>query len=101
MVAPTRVIHSIICCRVLLNLRQAAVWRGGLTGVSTGMVFAVIPGQQTNEAETNQLETYSTGSDEENPRRQEDGLLLCDGHYTVGGAEGRFGGGADMDPLVH
>jgi len=75
MVTPTRVIHSIICCRILLNLRQAAVCGGNLTGVSTGLVFAVVPGQQTNRAETIQLEAYGARSAEEDPRRQED--VLC------------------------
>ena len=87
MVAPTRVIHSIICCRILLNLRQAAVFGGTSVGASTGLVFAIAPGQQTNQAEMIQLETYSTRSDEEDPRRQEDGLLLRDGHCAVGGVE--------------
>ena len=87
MVAPTRVIHSIICCRILLNLRQAAVWGNGLTGLSTGIVFATAHGQQTNQAETVQLEANATRGDEEDPHLQEDGLLLYGGHHPIGGAE--------------
>jgi len=101
MVAPIRVVHSIICCRILLNLRRAAVWEDGLTGVSTGMVFATVHGQRTNQAETAQLEPHTTRGDEEDPHRQEERDLFRDGQYPVGGVEGRFGCGADMDSLVH
>jgi len=87
MVAPTRVIHSIICCRILLNLRRAAVCGDGLTEASTGMVFATVHGQQTNQAETVQFEEYTTRGDEEGPRRLEDELLPRDGHHPGGGTE--------------
>ena len=72
MAASTRVLHSIVCCRILLNLRQAASTRSTETGVSTGLAFATSPGQQTNQADTVQLETYGTGTDEEGPRRRAD-----------------------------
>lgn len=63
--ASTRVFHSIICCRILLNLKQAMSTKGSLTEVSTGLAFASSVGQQTNQQETIQLEGYETQSHEE------------------------------------
>jgi len=56
----TRVAHSIICCRILLNLKQAVTPRGTLTEVSTGLAFADSVGRQTNQPETILLETCGT-----------------------------------------
>ena len=75
MAASTRVLHSIVCCRILLNLRQAASTRSTTTEVSTGLAFATSPIQQTNPAETVQLEAYGVG-DEEDSRRQAGGSSL-------------------------
>jgi len=51
------------------------------------MVFATVDGQQTNQAEAAQLEAYTTRGNEEDFRRQEDGLLPRDGLHPVGGGE--------------
>jgi hypothetical protein len=72
MAASTRVLHSIVCCRILLNLRRAASTRSDSTELSTGLAFATSPEQQTNQAETTQLETHGMGGDEEDPRRRAD-----------------------------
>ena len=61
--------------------------RGGLTGVSTGTVFANVHVQKTNQAEAVQLEVYTTRGDEEDPRQQEEGALFRGGHHPVGGGE--------------
>lgn len=64
--ASTRVMHSIISCRILLNLKEATAPEGGsLAEVSTGLAFAHSIGQQTNQPETIRLEGYQTGSREE------------------------------------
>jgi hypothetical protein len=67
----TRVSHSIICCRILLNLKQAATPENTSTGVSTGLAFRTSPGEQTNQAETVQLEARGSWDDEGN---QEGGM---------------------------
>ena len=80
----TRAVYSIICCRILLNLRQAAEWRGDLPDVAvSGIVFAAAPGQQTNKTETSQLEASGTRSDEEGHRLQTDGILLEERHRPM------------------
>ena len=86
MAASTRVLHSIVCCRILLNLRQAAGRRGSVPEMSTGLAFATAPGQQTNHAETIRLETYGTRSDEENSRWEADASRISsqDTHQPVG-----------------
>lgn len=63
--ASTRVLHSIVSCRILLNLKQAMDSRGTLTEVSTGLVFARSIGQQTGQPETNQLDGYEMRSHQE------------------------------------
>jgi hypothetical protein len=54
--------------------------------MSTGMAFATAPGQQTNQAETVPREAHGMRSDED-PRRQADGILLCDRHHSAGEVE--------------
>lgn len=80
MAASARVVHSIICCRILLNLKRAASPRNtsAEAEVSTGLAFATSPGQQTNQTETIGLETVGTRrqSDEEDSRRQADGDVI-------------------------
>jgi hypothetical protein len=83
MAAPVRVVHSIVCCRILLNLRRAAAWKGGSTEASHIIAFATALEQQTNQAETIRHETYDTWSDEEDPHRQVDGISTWDRHCTV------------------
>ena len=73
MVALSRVVHSIICCRILLNLRQAATPRGPSTILeSISLQFATPPEQETNQVETIQLETYGARGDGMNSRQQVD-----------------------------
>ena len=58
-----------ICCRILLNLKQAADWRGDLPEPqSTGIVFAAAPRQQTNRTEMSRLEASGTRSDADGHR---------------------------------
>jgi len=72
-VASSRVVHSIVCCRILLNLRQAATPRGPSTILeSISLQFAVAPEQETNQVEAIQLETRGMRDDEENYRQQAD-----------------------------
>lgn len=83
MAASIRVLHSIVCCRILLNLRRAASVRSTSTQVSTGLAFATSPAQQTNQAgadqtETIGLETYGARTDEEDPRRRADGYIVAE-----------------------
>lgn len=59
--------HSIVCCRIILNLRQAASHRNDSTTVPAGLVFATSPGQQTDQADTMQLEAFGVRSGEEDP----------------------------------
>jgi len=66
MFAFSRVVHSIVCCRILLNLRRAASPRDGLAVIrTTGLVFAAAPEPETNQADTAQLGGYDVGSCEE------------------------------------
>ena len=84
----TRVVHSIVCCRILLNLKQAAEWRGDMPDVpASGIVFAAGPGQQTNQIEMSRLEASGTRSDEEGHRLQAGEILLEDRHALAGEAE--------------
>ena len=84
----TRVVHSIVCCRILLNLKQAADWRNDLPDVpASGIVFAAGPRQQTNQTEMSRLEAAGTRSDEEGHRLEADEILLEDSHRLVGEAE--------------
>jgi hypothetical protein len=98
--ASVRVVHGIVCCRILLNIRQAAARGGGSTEMSHIIAFAAAPGQQTNQAETIQHEAYSMQSEEEGPHWQADGILLYDRHCPAGEAEWSFGGRTGMDSLV-
>jgi len=68
MTPATRTSHSIICCRILLNLKQAIAPKdiGHSTTESRGMDFALPPGEQSSQTEAFQLETRDTRDDEEN-----------------------------------
>ncbi|KAF9791081.1 hypothetical protein BJ322DRAFT_1208316 [Thelephora terrestris] len=65
--ASTRVMHSIICSRILLNLREAVTPNNTSTEVSTGLAFASSFGQRTTQPqhETIRLEVHHTWSGEE------------------------------------
>ena len=86
MAASARVIHSIVCCRILLNLRRAAERRDSSTEMSTGLAFATSPGQQTCQAEMIGLEEHGALGDEEDPRRQVDETASQDVHIVIGEA---------------
>ena len=58
MISPTRVVHSIVCCRILLNLKQAAAWYSASTELPHSLVFASPPAQQTSQQGSAQLEAY-------------------------------------------
>jgi len=74
LVALSRVVHSIVCCRILLNLRQAATPRGSSTILkSISLQFVVAPERGTSLAETIQLETFVVRDDGENSCQQADG----------------------------
>jgi len=76
MTASVRVVHSIVCCRILLNIRRAASLRDGSTVTgSTGLVFATAPGPERNQVDTIQLEMCGVRSGEEDSRH---------GGYVVG-----------------
>ena len=67
MTSATRICHSITCCRILLNLKQAATPKGYSTTVSKDIDFVIPPGEgQSDQAETLPLEACDTGDDEEN-----------------------------------
>jgi len=73
MITFSRVVHSIVCCRILLNLRQAATPRGPSTILeSISLQFATPPEQETNQVETIQLETYGARGDGRNSLQQVD-----------------------------
>jgi len=61
---PFRAIHSIICCRVVLNLRQVVTPQGPSEG-TTLSVFVAAPGGRTEGVETIQLDVYGARSDSE------------------------------------
>ena len=64
-----RVANNIVCCRILLNPRQAAEWRDDLPDIqASGIVFAAAPGRQTNRTEMSRLEASGTRSDYEGHR---------------------------------
>lgn len=65
MAASTRVIHSIVCCRILLNLKQAAKPKDTSAKVTSDLVFGAPPDQQTSELETVLSGVRSTQIDEE------------------------------------
>ena len=47
--ATTRVTHSLVCCRILLNLRQAVKPDDTSTELTTRLAFANPIGQQMNQ----------------------------------------------------
>jgi len=66
-----------VCCRILLNLRQAATPRGPSTVLeSISLQFAIAPEEETNQVEAIQLETYGARDDEEISRQQADENLV-------------------------
>jgi len=70
-----RVAHSIICCRILLNIRRAASPRGAST-VMRSLAFTNAPGQRTSQAGTIRSEIHSVWSDEGIPVGGRRGTLL-------------------------
>ena len=64
--AAIRTSYSVICCRILLNLRGATTPNDHSTTVSKGLVFASSHGEPPNQADTIQLEACNTRDDEEN-----------------------------------
>jgi len=69
MTASVRVVHSIVCCRILLNIRRAASPGDGSTVTeSTGLVFATAPRPERSQVDTIQLEVYGVRSGEEDYR---------------------------------
>jgi len=64
MSATVRVVHSIFCCRILLNLRQAASPRDGSAVIRTiSLSFATPPEPETNQADAIRLEMRSGEED--------------------------------------
>ena len=59
----TRVTHSIICCRILLNLKGAAREEIALPEVTASLKFETSE-QQTNQQETSRSEEYDAQGDE-------------------------------------
>jgi len=75
MVALSRVVHSIVCCRILLNLRQAGTPRGASTILeSINLQFATLPERETDRGEVIQLEAHDTRNDGGDSRRQDEEL---------------------------
>ena len=73
MSAPIRVVHSIVSCRILLNLRRAASPRDGSTAIrSISLTFAPAPEPETNLVDTIRLEVR--GGEEDS----------CLGDFVVG-----------------
>jgi len=62
MSVPFRVVHSIVCCRILLNLRRAVSLGGPPEGSSTSLAFATAHGEQTNSVEVVRLETETSST---------------------------------------
>ena len=77
MAASTRIIHSIICCRILLNLRQAARGRDTSIDAPSGLVFATSGDQQIAQSEIILTEREDVRRDEEN-RGGETGYCLIE-----------------------
>jgi len=78
MAASIRVIHSIVCSRILLNLKRVVGSRNNSTAMSTGLAFATSPGQQTNQADTIALGVHGTRGDDEDPCRRADGDFVME-----------------------
>jgi len=77
LVAFSRVVHSIVCCRILLNLRQAATPRGSSTVLkSISLQFEVTPEQGTSLAEAIRLDTFVVRDDGENYCQEADGEFV-------------------------
>jgi len=70
MTIPLRVVHSIVCCRVILNLRRAALPRDTPPSMSISLTFEAAPGERTYGAETIQLDAYGERSDGRDSRQQ-------------------------------
>ena len=68
-----RVVHGIVCSRIILNLRQASSSEEDAHPVlSTGIMFEAPPLQRTNQTETLLLEIRSIRNNNEDPREQID-----------------------------
>ena len=88
MASLTRVAHSIVCCRILLNLKQAASWGSDLLDVPTrSIAFAAPPRQRTDQTEMGRLEASNTRNDEEGRRLQADVISLQGRHRSTREAE--------------
>ena len=88
MVMFTRTMHSIVGCRILLNIRGVAERRGDLPEVpASSIVFAAAPRQQTSQTEISRLEASGTRSDEEGRRLGVGETSLQDRHRPTGEAE--------------
>ena len=75
MVSFIRVIHSIICCRILLNLKRATSLPM-MTSVEApidGLAFAVSPGLQLRESVTVPFEASNVEGCEEGDRNSDKG----------------------------
>ncbi|KAF9792916.1 hypothetical protein BJ322DRAFT_85190 [Thelephora terrestris] len=83
----TRVFHSIICCRILLNIKQAAMPTNGTTAISAGMSFATPPGEQTSQGETIQMVGCNSWDDERNLGSEMAGTSSQDKDRPVGEVE--------------
>lgn len=73
-----RTAHSIVCCRMLLNLRQAVHPEGTSTHAPelSGLVFATYPENRTDQPDTIQVDgCYVTRRDQENCGGERTGYL--------------------------
>ncbi|KAF9792915.1 hypothetical protein BJ322DRAFT_1031985 [Thelephora terrestris] len=87
----TRVFHSIICCRILLNIKQAAAPTNATTAMSVGISFATSPGEssrgETSQGESIQLVGCSSWDDERNLGSEMAGTSSQDRDHPVGAVE--------------
>ena len=67
-----RVVHGIICSRIILDLRQAASPGDTFLTVSTGLIFAAPPWQRTNPTDMVLFETGGAQNENENFQGQTD-----------------------------
>lgn len=79
----TRIFHSIICCRILLNLKRAVTPENTLATVSTGLAFAVPVVERTDQAEVIQLEARGTRDNVEDRRSEMAGTSSQDRYHLV------------------
>ena len=80
LLSSVRVAHSLVCCRVVLNLRQAASSKGTYPTMSVDLVFATFSWEHTNQEEAELPETCGTCShDEELRTRAGDDFVTREG----------------------